>query len=98
MVFRFVANLAKAFVVAILFTAARIASGSLQMPVCPGRDPHTNVRRRDRKRFDAPQFRFIGDGVAIGMKIGKVAATFFSRDTRVTIVEVAQAGFKCRAV
>jgi hypothetical protein len=32
------------------------------------------------------------------MEIDEVTAAFFSRDTRVTIVEVAQAGFKRRAL
>jgi len=98
MVFRFVADLAKAFVIAVLLTAARIAPGGLQMPVCLGRDPDADVGRRDRKRFDAPQFRFISDGVAVGIEIGKVIAAFFPRDTRVTIVEIAQAGFTRRAL
>ena len=93
MIFRFVAHLAKTFVVAILLTAAGIAPGRLQMTVCLGRDPYVGIGRWDRERLDAQQFRLVGNGLAVGMEIREMLAAFLPRDTGVTIVEVAQPGF-----
>ena len=85
----FVANLAPAFVVAILFAAARIASGCLNVPVCDGTDPDVFVGGWNGERLDAPELGFVFNGFAVGIEIGKVPAAQFARDAGARVIDVA---------
>ena len=64
-VFRLVAHLAPARMIAVLLAPARVAAGGLQVAVRVGADPHLGPGRRDRQRADAPQRLGIADRRAV---------------------------------
>src|SRR5262249_20411720 len=68
-VFRLVAHLAPAPVVAVLLALARVAAGRLKVAVVGAANPHVAPGRRDGERADAAQRAPVAHGIAVGMAV-----------------------------
>jgi hypothetical protein len=64
-VFRLIADLPPALVVAVLFAPAGVAAGRLYMTIAVRADPHVRPRRWNRQRFDARELVFVFDGFVV---------------------------------
>ena len=90
-VFRLVAHLAPARVIAVLLAAALVAPGRLDVPVRVGTDPHLGPGRRDDQRadaFQASRYRAPARRPAAGNRTRSVR--FVTGDARCGIADVAQ--------
>ena len=86
---RLIAHFAPAFVIAILFTSACIASGGLNVTVRDGTYPDVFVGWRDRERFDPPELVLVLDGFAVGIEIREVPASQLARNAGARVIDVA---------
>src|SRR4030095_11024625 len=64
-----IGDAAPARMVAVLFAAARVAAGRLNMAERIGTDPHIGPSRRDRERFDPLDLGAIGDRAAVPIDV-----------------------------
>jgi hypothetical protein len=92
LVFIRVADLAPAFVVAILFASARVARRRLDVAVRERTNPHVFVGRRNRDRRDACDLRLVRDLLSGGIVIREPAAYAGTAKAGRRIVDVAKAG------
>src|SRR6185503_3318160 len=81
-VFRLVAHLAPARVIAILLASPRVAAGGLQVTVVARADPDRLPRRRYRERADSFQRRGLAHHAAAGRDVAKRRARAPARDPR----------------
>ena len=81
-VFRAVAHLAEAGVIAVLLAATGVAAGRLDMAVSLGTDPDVGPRRRNHQVFDALRGVVIGEEFAVGTVVGKPLAAALPDDAR----------------
>jgi hypothetical protein len=74
----FIANLAPAGMISVLFAAARVAARGLQVTVFNGTDPDVGPRGRNREPADAEDSHFVSEGLAGGVNVSKTVAALFA--------------------
>src|SRR5262245_40974374 len=88
-VLHFVADLAPARVITILFAAARVATGRLQMTARIRADPHIGPRRRDHQRTNSFAFGRIRNRPAAWIHVPKsIVTTDAANPGRSRVVDV----------
>src|SRR5450432_2319231 len=78
--------------VTILFSAARIPGGGLDVPVRRRTNPNVFVSRRNSESSDARQAGFVGNRFAIRVEKLEIVAFWLSRIARLAVTRVSQAG------
>src|SRR5579859_4335318 len=94
-IFCFVANLAPATLVAILFAIAGVAAGGLQVAIGVRTNPYMSPGRRDRQGFYASQDSGVLNQATGGGAIAKLFAMVFAPDSRPMIRDVMEADRFC---
>jgi hypothetical protein len=95
LVFRFVANAAPIRMVAILFTAARIAANGLKVAPRIVTDPYVPPRRRDDEAADAIERLLIPDTPSMAVQIYKPRPVTPSANTGTIAARISQPGHAC---
>src|SRR2546425_12706621 len=85
-VLHLVAHFAPARVIPVLFAAACIAAGRLQMAARIGTDPHVGPRRRDDERLDPLELGAIRNRPAVRVDVAEPFACADAADARRTFV------------
>ena len=91
-VFRLVAHLAPARMVAVLLAPARVAAGRLQMTVRVGANPHLGPGRRNSQRPDAPQYVDVADQCAVGTAVVEPVLRGVARNAGRGVADITQLG------
>src|SRR6266478_3186274 len=95
-VFVFVANLAPALVIKVLFATARVATGCLNVTVGRGTNPHVSPSRRNRQAFDPQKPLFVTNELSVGVEPREIFAFGFTRVARPIVANITQPGlFGC---
>ena len=87
-----VADLAPAWVIAVLLAAPGVAAGGLEMAVGVGADPDAGVGRGDGQGVDALDFVGVADAVALWVEVGEFATELAAGEAGGGVVDVVEAG------
>ena len=91
-VFVFVANFTPTFVIEILFAAARVAPGRLNVAIRRRTNPNVGPRRRNREPLQSQKSLLVANLLAIDVEPIKAFAVCFARVTGAIIADIAQTG------
>ena len=90
--FGLVRNLAPLLVVDVLFAAAGIAAGGLQMPVGLAADPDVRPRRRNCERLDAIDMTSIPQPASVAVQILEARAVHMASEAGLVVYDIFQVG------
>src|SRR5438552_6280639 len=89
-IFRLVADLSPALVIAVLLSAPSIAPGGLDVTDRARRDPHIGPRRRDRESSDSFELALVADRDAVAVGVDEPAPVPPAANAGLVVVRVAQ--------